>query len=262
MAKGVIGFTNRLKDAVLTTNSETASLPVTNIVDDHRAIQWRSNNGAGQFFDADFGSSIPIGAVSLHGVTAGPIQNPGDPLSGNWRVRLGATQGSGSVYDSASIGLVISKHFWQAVHVLAADLSARWLRVDLPDGVFYVGLAFAGPTFRPTRNFSYQRSHGPVDPSIQTPTRGGQLLTDVRDKVRAQEFELKALTIAEIYDQTFALEYEAGRSGNVLFVPDYEDATYRNREAIFGTIADATPAVQVGANERGWAKRYRITERL
>lgn len=257
MAKAVLGWLNRALTATLAATSEQAALPVENLINDHLAVKWRAQGAANQDIDLDFGSPLSIGAVGLFGTNL--------TAAATWRITMSTASQSGTdIHDSGTIPAAVVAGYGQAVHVLVADTSARYLRIRLddagnPDGYVEAGLLFAGPLFRPQRNFSYGRAHGLVDPSVRSKSKGGQLYVDLRDKYRVQEFELRGLTEAEVHSDALEMDRILGVSGNLLFVPDYESA-FKNYDAIFGPISDATPPVHT--RKPVFAKRYRIEERL
>lgn len=256
MANGAIGYINRVMTATLVASSQQASLPATNLQSPHMAIKWRSATHTGVTLDVDAGSSVPWRAIGLFASNFTP--------TATWTIALGATQGSSGVYSSGSINQNQVAGYGQAIHVLSAPLSARWLRLTLGDaalsglGYFEIGGIFAGPLFQPARNFQYGRTAGWIDPSIKSRSKGGQIFADIKPKFRVQDFQFAYLSEQEAFDAE-DIDQAAGTVNNVLFIPDPAGA-FLTRDCIFGTIEDASGRTHSAHPIFG--KRYRIQERL
>jgi hypothetical protein len=257
MAKGVLGWNNRAVTATLAVTSAQPALPASYLVDAHLFTKWRSTGVGGQNIDLDFGSSLPVGLIGLigHNLTA----------AATWRITMdNASQSGSGVHDSTSIAIGFVSGFPQAIYLLNADVSARFVRIAIADaanpaGYMEAGALFVGPTFRPGNNFSFGRAFGWVDPSVRSKSKGGQLYVDLRPRYRTQEFEFKGLSQAEIFNEALEMDRQRGVADNVLFVPDY-NSSFLAREALWGPIVDATPAVHVLPTN--YSKRYRMEERL
>ncbi len=256
MAKAGLAWINHIDTAVLTTDSQVATLPLANVADPHLATKWRTTTTTA-FMAADWGAVQEIGVVGLFGSNF--------TAAATWRIRLSAVAaGAGELLDTGVVAAGVAAGYGQAVHVLAAAVNARYLRIDLADsglaalGYFQIGAAWAGRLWTPERNFRYGAAPGWRDPSVKTLSRGGQAYVDLRDRIRAIEFELPALTEAELLDAAFEIDRVAGVGGNILFVPDPGAAT-QNRRAILGTL-DAVEAAPMIAHDR-FAHRYVVAER-
>lgn len=257
MAKGAIGYPNRLLTATLTPSSQQAAMPASNLISPHTAIKWRTTSHTGGQLDIDFGSAQAVRAVGIFGTDF--------TSSATWRLRFSATAiGNSELGDSTTINQNVASGYGQAVFVLSAAVNARYIRANFDDtglsgqGFFTIGSMFAGPLFQPQRNFRYGRQRGFVDPSIRTRSKGGNLFTDKRPKYRAQDFEFPGLTEQESYDAE-DIDRQAGLSENLLWLPNPGGA-FQPREAIWGTIEDASPATHSAFPI--WLKRYRVMERL
>lgn len=256
MAKAVLGWNNLAVLGVVSATSQQPALPATSLQQAHLAVKWRSTSLATQNIDLDNGSAKTMGLIGLFGSNL--------TSAATWTITMGTTQGASGVYSSGSIAASVVAGYGQAIHLLPADLSARWCRIALvdaanPDGFMEAGALFVGPSFRPQRNFSYGRALGFVDPSVRSKSKGGQLYSDLRDRYRAQEFEFEGLTEAELFNEALEMDRQRGVADSILFCPD-DAGTFRTRTAIWGTIADATPGVHTALPVYG--KRYRIEERL
>ncbi len=257
MAKAGLAWINRVDAAVLTASSEVSSLPVADLQSEHLSDIWRTSAAPPAWLGADFGAAVEIGVVGIFGTNLTP--------TATWRIRLSnVALGNGEVLDTGTIGAGVKAGYRQALHVPAAPLTARYARLDLDDaglaGLYVqAGRLWAGPLWRPARNFRYGAAPGRTDPSARTPSKGGQIWTDVRAQARAQEFELAALSEAELLDGPLEADRLAGIVKAVLFVPDPAAAEI-GRRAVLGLIEDLTPA-PLFAHDL-YRKAYRIVERL
>ncbi len=232
------------------------SLPVANLADDHLGVKWRANGVTAGHFDADFSSALSVGVVGVFGANL--------TGSANWRIRLSAVSAGGAeLLDTGQAAMDVAEGYGQAVHVLAAEIDARYLRIEFDDpglatiGCFEIGAAWAGPVWQPARNYAYEASAGWVDPSTRSRSRGGQVYVDRRAAYRVAELQFRGLTRAELFASAFELD-RVGIAASVLLVPD-PDGPYRNREAILGTVAEVTPATRTAYDV--FAKSWRIEER-
>jgi hypothetical protein len=258
MSNAALSWINRIADPAtsLSASSEVVSLPVANLADDHLAVKWRGNGVTAAYVDADFGSALPVGVVGVFGSNF--------TGTATWRILLSAVAaGAGELLDTGVMAMNVAAGYGQAVHMLAAEISARYLRLEFDDpglaslGYFEIGAAWAGPVWQPARNYAYEASAGWVDPSARTKSRGGQVYVDRRAAYRVAELQFRGLTRAELFNSAFEID-RVGIASNVLLVPD-PDGSYLNREAILGTVAEVTPATRTAHDV--FAKTWRIEER-
>ena len=260
MGNAALSYINRIETATLSASSDVASMPVTNLATAHRAEKWRSGTGNAVFIDADFGAALEIGVIGIFGSNL--------TATGQWRLRLSATGiGTGELLDTGLVAAGVVPGYGQALHFPATPIAARWLRVDLSDaaiaamadGYHEAGILWAGPAFRPERNFDFDAADGWIDPSERSEARGGQLYVDLRDKKRIDGFRLSWLTETEKFEQIMELDRLRGVSGNLLWCRN-PGSVYQNRQAICGTLRDFG---EIGHPRVGrYGRAFRIEERL
>ncbi|MGR0183219.1 phage head spike fiber domain-containing protein [Azospirillum aestuarii] len=137
------------------------------------------------------------------------------------------------------------------VHVLPAAVEARHWRCDIAapslattPGYLDLGRLWAGPAFRPTRNFAYEWSDSWDDLSDVTEVRrSGQEFVDRGPKRRRLTFAFKALTAEEAKVVMTELGRIAGTSRQVLFIQE-PNGPYQGRQAIIGRLVEVSPITQ------------------
>lgn len=258
MANGGLSWVNHALGATITATSEVSTLPLSNLQDDHVAVAYRSVDASDLTIDFDLGSALIIAVVGLFGCNL--------TAAATWRIMISAVSaGATDLYDGGAVAANVATGYGQMVQVLPAPVTGRYVRIVLSDagvasaGYFQIGAAWIGDLWQPAKNFSYGQQFGRVDPSVKSKSRGGQLYIDVRDQYRTHQFSMDFLTEAEIFDETLELERVAGTGSNILWIPD-PGGIYQNRQAIFGTLTDLSPA----ANPyfAVFSKAYQIEERL
>ncbi|HEX7048602.1 MAG TPA: discoidin domain-containing protein [Longimicrobiales bacterium] len=253
-----LSWINHLVGApVLTASSEVATMPVTNLIDDHRSSRWRSVGAGSAQINFDLGSIMPIGVVGLFGLNHRAAQ---------WRIQLSATGiGNGDVLDTGTIDANIKPGYAQTVYCPPEPLNARYGRITLTDAsdppiqAHEAGTLWVGDLYRTQRNFSYGDAPMWTDPSVISRSRGGQVYVDVRDPFRAYELEFRGLTREEAYTVALEIDRVAGVRGNVLVVPT-PGGPFQNYEAILGRPVIATPVPRWRHNLH--RKRWVFEERL
>lgn len=241
----------------ITASSEIAARPVTNLLDDHGGNYWQTADAVTDaWFDVDAGEPVTWRAFGIFRTNL--------TTAATWRITLGSTKGGASIYDSGTISAGIVAGYNQALHVASADQLARWCRVriiddDNPDTFLRVGLAFAGPIFRPGINIAYGWSIGRDDRSRMLVSRGGQKWPIDGPSPRIIDFSLEFQTDAEVFDDLLELDRLQGITGNVLAIPR-PDGSHVGKEAVFGTLT----ATERPRNPHFgyWSKRFTIEERL
>ncbi len=256
MSKGLIGYLNQFERSALRAGSAVIGLDAANLADATIATPWQTAGVTTSWVEADAGAAVSWGVVGLFGgnLTA----------AATWAIKLGTAAGASDVYSSGVLAAGAAPGYRQAVLVLPALYSARFLHIDLvdptnPDGFLRVGGAFAGGYFQPLHNFAFGQQETMSDETKISTTRGGQEYPTVGPMRRRQDFTLPALTEAEKYNAVLEIERVAGIRGNVLWIPNPASA-YLNKQAIFGRIAVSSPVTR--ANLRYHSKAYTITERL
>ena len=256
MTNAVLSWINRLATAVLSTDSEVATLPLAEIVSPHLSDKWQTDGATSAYLAADFGAVVAIGVVGLFGTNLS--------ASATWRIRLSAiAPGGGELLDTGVVSMGVVAGYGQAVHVLSSAVNARYLRIDLDDpdstaGFLQVGAAWAGPLWQPARNFAYGAAAGWRDDSVVSRSKGGQAYVDLRPRYRVAEVEFRFLTEAEAFEGAFEIDRLVGLAGNLLLVPD-PGGPWQNRQALLGRLVDATEVQNAAL--KVFAKRYRLEER-
>lgn len=238
MTNAYLLFDDRVPSATLSGTSPASGLPLANMQDPQprKVARWLATTG---YVVADFGSSMPVGAVIVHGTNLS--------AAATRRVRLSsadATGAAGDVHDSGTATAGASPNFMGSfAYTMASDLSARYLRVDLTDTSLQwidIGLLMAGPTYRPTRNFSFGWQLGYREFGLTDQSPIGVTFASQRGRGRAINMRFAFATAAEAHTQIFELQRIAGATANVAVIPD-PSGTYKAQQLIVGTLADLVP---------------------
>lgn len=266
MADALLGWINRVTTGTLTAGSEAALMPVSNLKTQHGSADqgWQTQSGVdttgeGAWFQIDAGAEVPWRAFGLFRT------NFTTNASVRWRIGNDPAWGSW-VYSSTLISTGVVPGFAQSLHVLQADMTARYCRCDLndpgnPDGFLNVPLAYAGPAVSPAFNFDYPSTFSIDDATDEVVTRGGAEYPEHRFTRRRWAVAYETIAQADLWATVMAW-YRAGfGGGNVLFIPNPASADM-NREAIFGRVKAASDVTYPFDNEEYRAWRATVTERL
>ncbi|AWJ86317.1 hypothetical protein TSH58p_22640 (plasmid) [Azospirillum sp. TSH58] len=201
-----------------------------------------------------------------------------DPTSDTIRHRLdAATTGTGALYDSLyyrpsdylvdtldlhfaaqsyrefqnGLGSGVVRGYGLHAHILPAAVQARYWQPDVAfpslgttPGYLDLGLLWAGPAFRPSRNFVYEWGDRWDDLSDVTEVRrSGQEFVDRGPKKRVLTFAFKSLTEPEAKVAMTELGRIAGTSRQVLFIQE-PNGPYMGRQAIIGRLVEVSPITQ------------------
>jgi len=251
MGNLAIGYFNRVRSGVtITGGSWRAALPASNVASPERAAVARSTTAA----TADTKLNIDLGAAYTLRVIAFDAHNLSN--AGQWLVKLGTSSGASDLYlgtltnwlQATSVESTITEHGaskgrdFMAALVLSADISARYLTIEVSDsgnaaGYVEIGYVFAGPALIPAINAEYGAwSDGHTDLSTSSRARSGALWTDPVARYKSAQVSLGALTTAEaaiVHEQQRVL----GTVGRVLFVPDIADADVTQRFGFIGRMS-------------------------
>ncbi len=254
MANGLLSYINRcdLSAAVLSTDSEVATLPAANITDPVIQKVWQTQ-AASAFFQFDFGSALSVGLLALFGCSFGS--------SDTVRHRLSAsTPGGGDLLDTGAVASGVQSGYGVHVYKLSAAVNARYWRCDIAaSAVFQVGRAWAGPFWSFARNFAPGYAEMREDLSVVTVAeRSAVEYVDLGPQFRIVEFNLAQMSTAD-RDEARDLERLAGRNAQVVLVPDPGSATVA-KEAIIGRVALMTPIITPREVSNLYAKSFRIRE--
>lgn len=138
-----------------------------------------------------------------------------------------------------------------AFHILSSPVSARYWRIRISDasneaGYVDVGRLFIGPAWVPEYSYEVGATFGYEDPTSIITSLGGAEYFDERDSYRVMRFTLPLL---EPVDEGFAKALEitrrAGISGEVLVIPDQNDAANGQRRNFMGRLRQLNPLEQI-----------------
>lgn len=219
MGTSLFSWVNAIDGASLAAGDQVVTLPVANLADPKIQKLWRSGTSTATFFTADLRSAISLGVIGLFGCNLSSTDTV--------RIRLSnVAVGSSELLDTTALASGIADGYGQYVYVPAAAISARYLRVDInaPSrasyGNFDIGRAWAGPVWNPAVNFSLGWGEDFEDPSVVTESpRSGAAFVDTQAKRRVMALGYDFLSPAD-KDSAMDLARQAGRSGQLLFVPD------------------------------------------
>jgi hypothetical protein len=254
---------NRVLTGALSASAAATGLGASNLADDHGATStsWQTPAGTtSAYFQLDGGGGATWDVLGFFNSNLTPAATV------RWRLSDDATFAT-SISDSGVLSGPVVAGYRQALRVLAATVTARYLRVDIadtanPEGVLRVAQAFAGVARRPTRNFSYTGTTFRRAASVGAQrSRGGQTFADFRFSERAWAIGLPTLGRDEAWTLAQDLQRQAEAGGNVLFIPNPE-GSHLAREAVFGLLSAAG---EIGRPQgapllRSWS--LTITERL
>lgn len=260
----LIAWENLADAALVSTDSEVATLPASNVQSVHVAQAWHTVSGiksARLIFD--LGASLSVALAALLGTnltSAATVQiraSNADPavtsslLYDSGVVAAGAKAGYGAVYKSFNA------------------VSARYWRIDVADTAvpdnLQVGRVFLGPKWTISTGAgerggqTYDWSVVPEDRSLTEHNPYGQSYSDRQGKPRVLQFTLDWMDEAEMYGNAFRISYEKGLTGDVLAIPDIASA-YISEQAVFGQLTAMAPLVH--RNARIYRQQFSIKERL
>lgn len=251
----ILAWENRVASASLTASAQEALLPVDNLQRAPVARVWRAS-GTSAYVDADFGSDVTLQDFVAAGVNL--------TAAATHRIQLSDTAaGSDEVLDTGTISAGIAAGYNKVLYSHASELSARYMRWTFSDatlGAIDVGYLFAGPGWRPTRNFSYGAGVRWVDPAGEeaAETLGGQLIYPSRARYRAIDFALEANGPAEML--TNALELDRLRGTSEPLLVRLDPTNYPQQLSVFGSLV--RPSALVWGGFATMAKRYTVRDWL
>lgn len=236
MSKGLWGYENRVLTGTLRAGSEVAGLTVANLTTPEGAEFWQTagavTSAGGAWFEIDAGSAVDwrlFGLFRTNLTSAATI-----------RWMLGTSAGAADVLDSGALAGTVVAGYGQSVHDAGQTYSARHLRCEIedgfnPDGYARVPLAFAGPAYEPSRNFSGGGAEeGWENGNRATETRGGTRYVTVGFERRTRSVTYKLVDEAEIYSDVEPLKAQSRLGRNLLFLP--YPGFQEGRTAIFGEV--------------------------
>lgn len=254
----IIAWDNLADDASISTDSEIATLPASNVQVAHVAQKWKTATGVkSAYVIFDMGSSIACDTAALLGTnitSSGTVRvraSDADPT-----VTGSLLRDTGSLASGAKTG-------YGGIYKQFTTATARYWRIDIADATvsdnLEVGRVFLGPSWTPSINMQLGWSVTPVDPSLRTPSYGGQVYADEKPQQRVVQFELDFMNEAEMFGNAFALARANGVVRDVLAIPDI-DGSYLPEQAVWGLLSASAPLV----NEKLslYRQKFSIEERL
>ena len=254
----LLAWVNRADDADLSTDSEIATLPASNVQQVHVARKWHTAAGVkSAYLIFDLGSALACAIAAVLGTN----------LTSAATIQIRASDSDSSVtssllYDSGSIAAGVDDDY-AAIYKSFASQAARYWRIDLADAALpdnlQVGRVFIGPTWEPSIDIELGWSISSKDESRIEKSYAGQAYPDTRPACRVLEFSLAFMEAAEMFGSGFALSRAAGTTGDVLAVPDIS-SSYLSEQAVFGLLTASAPLVNY---ELGiYRQKFSIEERL
>lgn len=265
---GVFGFPDWLRRGVsisLRAGTAVDTMPLEYLYDPQPGLRARIIPAAGVIsIVCDFGAAVSQGLVVIVNSTASGAETV--------RIRLSsadATGAAGDVSNTLHSTIDADRTRGAAVCLLPADLSARYMRIDVADigaGIFDIGSLMAMPTIRLTNGMGFgategRRGLGIADRNEYT---GAEFRVGGIAQPRYADFSLPSLTSAEYAGNIRNMIADATAADDVAWIPD-DGLTQSelNLRTIIGGIK--TPGEDLGIARdrpmRGTA-RFRIVERL
>jgi hypothetical protein len=251
-----LGYLNRTDSGALSGGGAVASLPVENLADVQPGKLYRTI-GTSAFAVLDAGGAVDFDAIAAINVNLSS--------GATKRVRLSsvdATGAAGDLYDSGVVGAGVDPRFRGMLHVLDATVSGRYLRVDLADAsLAWIdwGRLYAGPLFRPAKNFLKGNAFGYRDLGTKKMTPGGQVHDFSRARLRIATLTFAFLNEVEFYENVFEIDRLVGMTSDLLYIRDPASA-YLAETWMWCQADDTTPALN--PQYAIWEKTFRLTERL
>lgn len=122
---------------------------------------------------------------------------------------------------------------------------ARWtVEIDdstNADGYVQISRVFIGRAFRPSYNCNWGAALGYESATgVETALLGTEFF-DEREPARVFTFELDFLNDAEVYGATLPMQRKLDVHGEVIVVPDEDDARYSRQRIIYGRLRKPSP---------------------
>lgn len=190
---------------------------------------------------------VDLGAVRSVGAIAMGPHNLSE--SAVWQIKASAvTAGAVDAFDTGEVPVwhIDAHPTGYAMHVLSADVSLRYLRIQISDelnpaGAIRIARLFAGPGLR-VENGDHVRgySHGLNDPSEILQMDSGSKAFGRRQVVRSQRLVLPLMSTNEA-DAMYDVMLQAGLVGEILWAPDAGDPARAQRYGFIGTFRELSP---------------------
>jgi hypothetical protein len=243
---------NMADAATISASSQVSSAPVTRLQQEHLARRWRSAAEPASVL-LDLGSSRSLDTIWVGGLTATKVR---------WRVSTAdATGAAGDAYDSGGTLEDVDQAYGQAVKLLEAPVTGRYVRIDLEHGsLTYVEAGRVACGLRNTFHFNmaygFEVTH--VDPSRVDTSLGGQDTVDPRPIYREMMATFPDVSEADAAGFLRTMARVNGIRTDVLFIAD-PGGNDLAHDTLWGRVAESTPLVR--ARLDSLSKTLRIRER-
>lgn len=217
----MIGWQNLLSGAALSDpvgNSYTG-FPPSNVALDvgGNSYAWRSKAGNSAYLNATFAAASPVQVVSLHRTNLSPSATVEVALSLNGTF----------VYDSGAVGGLVANG--QAMIILPAPVTADRLYLTVTDpgqqqAYLTIALAYCGPVFQPTRNFTMDGTWGSTPKVDGFTSRSGVNFPQYRYRMRTLKLPWQNFLPSEI-PTVEAIVAFADTARNLLVIPQPDTPT-------------------------------------
>lgn len=249
---------NLVDGATLTTSSQLATLPGTNVQQPHLSRKWNTAAGVKSAYQVyDLGASRSCAQLAVLGTNlsgAATVQLRASDLDPNALANL--------LYDSGVVAAGV-KAGYGALYKAFNALAARYWRLNLTDNSLpdnlQVGRVVLGPSWTVTDKMLWGWGVTPLDPSTVARSRGGQSYPDPLPQVRVLEFTLDYMSEAQAYDNVFAAARANGVVKDVLAMP-FENGAYLSEQTVWGQVRASEPLIHRAT--RTFRQKFRIEERL
>jgi hypothetical protein len=257
----LIGWTNHARAGTLAASAAAAGLGADQVANDQGATStaWQTPAATTTaHLTLDAGGAVAWRVLSIHRTNLTPAATL------RWRLST-VSDFASTVHDSGTLSGAIAAGYGQAVHVLPAEATARYLRLDIaddtnPQGFLNVPLLFAGPAWQPALQWSPEGAEGAAQEVVAPTTRGGQTWPELRWRRRRRAIALPLVARADRWPQLGEMERAAATGANLLVVPSPDGDLLR--EPIFGQVEVEGVGYAGLAAHRFRATRFIVTERL
>lgn len=149
---------------------------------------------------------------------------------------------------------------------LQATSSSQWWRFEFDDttnpaGYIEAGKLVLSSQWEPSRNMLPDASIGIIDRSETYEAIGGTTYANRRSVKRVATFKLIGLNKDEMLQKAFEIKRQAGKTQEVLFIWDADNATHLQRMSFLGRLVDEDP-VSIPHPPDCWQTSFKIEERL
>lgn len=284
MANIEIGWQNFADIATLSGGSWVSTLPLANLQTRFRSEVARSTNvlTTSTKIAVDFGSASKVVRWVI-------LDKHNMSTAATVRVKGGTTAGAADVADTGSLEV------WQATPTrdlryedanwwtgtlsaadvegypismfidLAANVKARYWTIEITDtansaGYVQIARLWMGPFWSPQRNVTWGTKLGWEDPSREQRTDSGVMYFAERQRFRVYHFNFPAVTDDEAFGTLLDMQRIAGKTREVVVIPDKEDLVRGFRRNIVGHLrqTDMLEQIQFGWQTAGYVLEERI----